>query len=529
MAQPRHDITVESDRGRSLAFLRRRAVEVLTAIYLVTIIYNSLVPLDFSASPSRVRAAAVWFLGLPVVRVGIPDAVSNIAFYIPLGVLVCAALVKAGWGRWLAISVTVLASAVLSYLMEFLQLWSQTRLPTTFDCLYNIIGASAGALASRPLVLFAGHAHHRFTRDLRERPSLVLTAVLGFALAVAALLPLDVTFSVERLHKAAKVAHVVPFEKLQSITERHAADAGPIGFAAGHIPLRDWWMLTLDYGTWSVLYAALALAGCYYLRTHCRMGAFRATLHVLGMCAVYSLGSSALQFFVISRGLDVTVPIFQMSGALLGTLLQPIVLNRMPPGAPGPSFRPLEPEQVRPLLALGLTIVTFGIVLRETTPFRFETSAGSVAAQVKAIDWLPMGTYQVARFHVAVDDVVRKLLRFAVLGALIAAARNLKTARAGTCRPWRVGARVALGITGLEILQVLLPSRVPVVTDVFLAWFGTAAGVYLYQLGRLWWHKTLRAPGIEKPYRIDYRVELGEPGEETAPRERVPTVTRRRK
>ena len=225
--------------------------------------------------------------------------------------------------------------------------------------------------------------------------------------------------------------------------------------------------------------------------------------------------------------MDVTVPIYQMGGALLGTLLQPIVLNRVP--ARPPSFRPLDRKQARPLLVLGLTVATFGIVLRETAPFRFETSADSVAAQIRAIDWLPMGTYQSARFHVAVDDVVRKVLRFAVLGALIAVAHSLKAGHARTCRPWRVGAWVAFAVAALETLQILLPSRVPGVTDVLLAWLGTTAGVFLYQLGRLWWRETLRVPGIDERYRIDYRVELGELDEETAPRERVPTTTRRRR
>ena len=519
--QKPHTAQADLAPGRLLVFLRRRPVEIATVLYLATIVYNSLVPLDFSATASEREEAAGYVLGLPVVGISIPDAASNVGFYIPLGVLLCATLVRAGWSRWLAVIPTVIFAAGLSYLMELAQLWSQVRMSTTFDCLYNIAGAMGGAVISRPLVLIAGHAARKFTDELRDRPSLVLTGLLGFALAVAALLPMDVTFSVDRLRVAVKNAHVVPFEKLHEITDLHRWEGESTAFAAYHRMLRDWWMLTLDYVTWIVLYAALALVACYYLRTHCRMGALRAALHALGLCVVYSIGSSSLQLFVISRGLDVTVPISQIGGALLGTLLQPLVLNRAP--RPSKLLWPLGPEQAKPLLALGLAVVMVGIGLRETAPFRFETSTDSIASQIERVDWLPMGTYQSARFHVAVDDLVRKLLRFVVLGALVAGSRSLQGASAGTSRPWRTGAGVALAVAAMEGLQLLLPSRIPGVTDVLLAWFGAGAGVYAYQLGRLWWLETRPVPAAAR-LRIDYRVELGEPDDELAPRERVPEV-----
>lgn len=558
MTQTRHLVSAEASGGRILGFLRRRAVEVMTVLYLVTIVYNSLVPLDFSRTAPAADESHGSILGLAVVGISIPDAASNVGFYVPLGVLLCAALVKAGWGKWLPIVPTVLFAAGLSYLMELAQTWSQTRISSAFDCAYNIAGAAGGAAISRVLVLAAGHSARKFTRELRDRPSLVLTGALGLALVIVALVPLDVTFSVNRLRCAVRNACLVPFEKLDlvagnvSTTEPtepplpygRVSDAGQFAawegettdFVSRHIVMRNWWMLVLDYVTWVVLYAVLALVACYYLRTHCRMDAFRAAVHALGLCAMYSVTSSTLQFFVISRGLDVTVPIFQMGGALVGTFFQPMVLSRVPMLQPSSHpnrsitvasrFWPLEPEQVKPLVVLGLVVVTVGIALRETAPFRFETSPHSIADQIKRIDWLPMEAYQTARFHVAVDDVARKLLRFAVLGGLIVAAGSLRRVPVRAHRPWRIGAWVALAIGGFEAIQVLLPSRVPGVTDVLLAWFGTTAGVYVFQLGRLWWYETRQVSVEETGLRIDYRVELGEPREEPVPHEQTPQIDR---
>jgi len=522
--RPRHDIATETSGMGFLRFLRRRAVEIATVLYLLTIIYNSLVPLDFSTEASESAASPGYVLGLPVTRAPVSDAASNVGFYVPLGVLLCATLVRAGCGRWFAIVPTLLFGAGLSYLMEYAQLWSVVRISTVYDCVYNVAGLTTGAVVSRPTVLIAGHFAHKLREELKTRPTPVLTAFFGFGLVMAALLPMDITFSMNRLEAAVKNAHVIPFEKIQNLDQISRWEGETDAFMAGHIRLRNWWMLALDYATWSVLYAVLALTACYYLRTYCRLGVIQATLHALGMCAIYSVASSALQLFVMSRGLDTTVVIFQMGGALLGTLLQFMVLNRV--SGWGTMLSPLGSEQAKPLLVLGLTVVIVGVMLREIAPLRFETSQGSVAAQIERIDWLPMGAYQTAKFHHAVDDLVRKVLRFAVLGALLATAGSLKGTLTGKTSTWRIGACVALAVAVLEVLQILLPPRVPGVTDVLLAWFGATAGAHLGCLGRIWWQET-QPVSAEAGVRIDYRVELGEPDDEAAPRERVPKIERR--
>ncbi|MCK4659912.1 MAG: VanZ family protein [Phycisphaerae bacterium] len=522
MAQLRHNMVTEAVGDRFLVFLRRRWLETLTVLYIITIAYNSLVPLDFSRQVAELEDESGWFLGLPAVHFSITDAASNVMFYVPLGILLCAVLVKWRWGRLLGMAATVLFAVGLSYLMERLQFWSQTRVCSAFDLLHNLIGAGVGAIISGGVMLLARRIAARFIQELQGRPSLVITGTLGFALVVVALLPMDVTFSVDRLHQAVKDAHLVPFEKIQLLDQAWQVDVdNPL---LRYQRLRDWWMLALDYVTWSVLYAVLALAVCYYLRCHCRMGFWAAVPHAVGMCACYSVGSSVLQFFIISRGLDVTVPLFQMCGAALGTLLQPLVLPRVERA--GSTLWALDWGRSWRLLRAGLAVVVVGIVLHQTVPFRFDTSASGIMDQIDKADWLPMATYQNSRFHVAVDDVAHKVLRFGVFGALLAAAFALKDAGAGLPCPWRSGALVALVVAGSEVVQVLLPSRIPGVTDVLLAWFGTTAGVYLWHLGRLWHFETRSALRDGAWHRIDYRVELGDPDDQHAPRERVPGTRR---
>ncbi|MCK4659800.1 MAG: hypothetical protein KAV82_09800 [Phycisphaerae bacterium] len=57
--------------------------------------------------------------------------------------------------------------------------------------------------AAGNVMLLARRIAARFIQKLQGRPSLVIAGMLGFALVVVALLPMDVTFSVDRLHQAA--------------------------------------------------------------------------------------------------------------------------------------------------------------------------------------------------------------------------------------------------------------------------------------------------------------------------------------
>jgi VanZ family protein len=489
-------------------------------LYLFVIVYNSIVPLDFSALSVEIPRPSPGFIGVPVVPISIPDAASNVAFYVPLGVLLCATLAKLGWGRWLAVVPTTAFAAILSYLMELLQTALHTRIATAYDCFFNLAGAIAGAVVSGPIVLLVRESARDFARGFRDRPSLVLINVLGLGLFALALLPVDVTFSVDRLRTAVMTAHWIPFEKLGEIGLGVRAAEHTLGPAARAVLLREWWTLALDYATWSILYAIFALSACYYLRVHCRMGRVRAAAHAVGLCGVYSLISSALQVFVISRGLDGTVPVYQMFGAVCGVLLQPLVVPRGL--GPGRRREPITPQKATEFVRAALVAVCVSIALRQLVPLRFDISAQSLAAQWALADWLPLGTYQSARFHVAVNDIVHKMARFATLGALLAAGSLLTGSGAAARRPWRVGLWAGLAIAATEVLQLAIPSRIPGVTDILLAALGTTAGVYVHNLAALWFHEARGRTGTPGPAQIDYRVDLGESTDPAAPREQEP-------
>ena len=114
---------------------------VLSLAYALLILYVSLNPFDFDFETSL----APWaWLDAPLPRfITLFDVSVNILAYIPLGFL----LVFAAYPRWrnfVALGFALLASAGLAFLVESLQTWLPTRIPSQMDWWANILGGVLG-------------------------------------------------------------------------------------------------------------------------------------------------------------------------------------------------------------------------------------------------------------------------------------------------------------------------------------------------------------------------------------------------
>lgn len=120
------------------------------------------------------------------------DVIANIAGYIPLGFLLALALLRMGWSRsaWV---VAALAAALLSLLMEFLQIYLPQRVSSNLDWLLNAAGALWGAGGAALLERFGAidrwsrFRARWFTRDAHG--ALVLLALWPPALLFPAAVP----------------------------------------------------------------------------------------------------------------------------------------------------------------------------------------------------------------------------------------------------------------------------------------------------------------------------------------------------
>ncbi len=501
--------------------LKGNVVEALTLTYLLVLAYFTLLPFDFREAAIDHEAAVVQW-GLTVAAPHWPDLICNVALYVPLGALFGATLVKRGLGRPVSIVVAVILAGALSYGTEYSQRFSPSRVCSLADFVGNVLGAIGGGLIAPAGLWFAGRVARTTQRDLRECPSAVLARAAAVALVVAAVIPFDIAVDAGRLRSAVQHPQLIPFLEHEQATGMIEAAAARGDAYEYHAAFRDWWMLRLDYAEQLCGYALLAFLVLYYLRRSCRMSVLEAAPSCIAACGLLALFAAVTQLFVLSRGFHATYIVVGLLGACTGVVLYwPIVRHWESPR------RSDDPRHGRARKRLMLAIVTVAaalIVLQETAPFIPVATVDSIVQQLAAADRMPMVSYFHARLPTATYDLLHKTMRFVVLGIAISV---LRAAPPGPrpARPWRAGFAVAAAVAALEFLQLLLPSRVPAVTDVVIGLLGTAAGVQTYRLAAAYYHDVVSVPH-RKVTTIRYDIELG-PTEE-GPEERVPVPPARR-
>jgi VanZ family protein len=132
---------------------------ILAAAYLLVVVYASLQPFrDWRDPPAEI----LNFLLAPWARyVPLEDAVVNVLAYVPLGFFLsvgCGARLGPAGGA----AASVAAAAVLSLLMELVQMFLPARIASNVDLVANSLGALIGAMAAplfAPTRILGGRLH----------------------------------------------------------------------------------------------------------------------------------------------------------------------------------------------------------------------------------------------------------------------------------------------------------------------------------------------------------------------------------
>lgn len=505
---------------RFLRYVRRHLLDMLMLLYLAPMIWGGFVPFDFKphiATP--IETAIVW--GLPQAKAHLPDVLSNVALYLPLGLLVRIALIHRGWRRWTSLPASLVFGFALSYVTEWSQLYSVSRVSSYADFLANAGGFLIGALgASTAYVLIeagreAGARLLEHWRDSwRARPVVAGAQVCAIGLFIAAVVPCDITFSPNRVIESVRATRLTPFSQDAKLSETVSDSAKADPDKRRSISSREAWMLGIEYLTTAALYALFAMFLYRYLSAHCRVADIRRGVWTVFVCGMVALTGSAAKLFVISRTADVTDLLVAVFGGAVGVLAADRFVHLWKPDSLG------EDDRVRATRRRVVGAVLAGwcvlIAARELAPFDFEISASAFVSQLKSAEWLPMRAYQRAKLPVAVDDLLTKAFWFAGLGLLTAAWWRLRD----NGRRLGIGA-IALGagasIAALEIVQLFMPARTPSITDVLVATIGAGIGAAAYRIVVTWLEEAQYAPHAS---RVLLNVDL--PEREDAPREPSP-------
>ncbi|WP_077035181.1 VanZ family protein [Pelomonas sp. KK5] len=166
---------------------RRSSATWLLLAYLALVVYASLYPFEPWTWPPGLTVQGLVLLPWPK-RVAVFDMQTNIAGYMPLGLLAFAASLRSGAGMRRALVLGLVPWPLLSWGMECLQYFLPGRVPSLSDLAFNTLGTLLGVLLGLLLNAFGGLQRWQDLREYWFQPQ------CAGALALLALWPLGLLF-----------------------------------------------------------------------------------------------------------------------------------------------------------------------------------------------------------------------------------------------------------------------------------------------------------------------------------------------
>ena len=426
--------------------IERRLLRWLLLFHCLFIIYGSFIPFAFNLDPEFIKYRLSLFLayGHAIRRFSIADLFSNVILYVPFGFLWVGGMLSEQWTRrlWRTVPAVAALGLVFGLVIESGQMLSPGRTASLLDAFCNGLGAAIGATAGYLLFrALRGKLGSILLQLLRERPSVMLLALLVLAPVADAYYPFDVTLDISTLSHNFKDVQFVPF--------------------VGGLQ-RFWLDLFMD--------KILVFAAIGYLAHRSLSRAWYSGNRVLVWIACSALAAliESGKLFFVGRVPNPENAILGAAGAVCGVFFIPRL-----------AATTLARRHARQILTvLILLIITYS----ELSPFDWIQSADQIPIRISQIEWLPFASYYHAAPQSVLFDLAKKLFLLAPLGFLAAAGHGTRS----STRRHRVTAAAAGLIIGLvlEAAQLALGSRTPSITDILL--FGVAAWAGAVVFDRYW-------------------------------------------
>jgi glycopeptide antibiotics resistance protein len=415
--------------------------------YTAFAIYGSWVPLRFAPRP--LDEAWARFQQMHWLDVGVggrADWVANILLFVPLAFLWLGTIWPSRWSARVGVSIVVwLGACVLAVAIEFSQVFFPTRTLSLNDIVAECLGAAAGIAAW----WVVGPAISTWLAGLRRvaRPMGVVERVLTAYVVVVvlyALLPLDLTLSATEVYRKWKQGRLILV---------------PFTF---HEP-------TVSHGVYSALSEILLWVpmGIFAAR---RWPASPAV--TIGRVALGALVLEFCQLFVFSRYADIN----DITWAAIGGWVGALIMRRAWLVQPAPSASARSRSAVLPLIAL-IVAWTAGAAVVFWYPFDFNVDREFIRGKLDRVPHVLFESYYWGSEFNAVTQVMRKMIYFMPLGALLSWCRWSIRSPLGRVS-YDVGslAYVVAAAVAIEIGQLALPLKIVDPTDAVLATCGALVG-----------------------------------------------------
>ena len=420
------------------------------AFYSLFVIYGSLVPLKFNGDSFSVAMQA--FLQLRFLDFGIvnrSDWFTNYLLFIPLsyGLLFINPIWKSWAGFALKFLCILLLLMIMSVVIEFCQMFIPARVSSFKDVFAQFLGVFTG------LILFC--TTHRQAENLlqkllngRKREKWLNYATgLIIVFTVYNLMPLDLSISPAEVYNkwvAGKI-NLLPF-------------VPDTQFIAPYL-----FGIITDAAAWGVI-------GFCYLKSQKYSYSV-----ILFRCLLIAVCVEFMQLFVLSRYTDITDIFTAVIGVLASIQLYSLLNSQIESVPDGKnlqhSFRILSVESS--LLVWCVLLLLFALY-----PAELIQSKSQLVYKWKAFFSVPLETYWQGSAYSAITQLMRKVILIIPLGLLVTA-MSIKYQLSK--KYFIVFITIAIGyIVCLELLQLVLVSKVAVLTDIVLNLFGLFIGYKLY-------------------------------------------------
>lgn len=461
------------------SFFTRHYIGLLTVLALLFIVQTGVVPFDFDA-PGTPESHALFAVTFD--RLTVPDTVSNIFLYVPVGCLVFLSLRRYVPSGLLVFFMTVVLSGCLSALIEWIQAYSPSRVSSIIDLTSNILGALLGALLAW---LFRSAVPRLFlatAREFRIHPLPSIGKVFALLLVICAAIPFSFTLDVGRLKQRAKQVNLVPFAAGAYDLERveEARDDGNF-----YVSERAQWERMKRWSRWPLECASfIVLAWMLHLilRGDYGFGRFTAAVLSCWLGGAMACALTIMQFFIMSRACDITDVLFRLAGLMIGIATQALFLSNN--GRPSAA---VLWKRWNTLLRFACGGAVVFILYNGIIPLTINTSQGGWDATVSAPEFLPFFAYLANRLDIMLADVIEKCAMYALFAALLAVAWSRTSGKLHSPRIFSITACGVAIAAIIEIVQMYILVRVACLTDIILAAAGCITGTLAHQLG-VWYY-----------------------------------------
>ena len=419
------------------------------ALFAAFATYGSWVPLEIHIVPLDVAIARFSQTPLiPLHRASRTDFVTNVLLFMPIGFFLVGALAgrtRAAAVAWLA-PVTALCLG-LSVAIEFGQIFVSGRTPSWNDVVAETLGAALGAgawLLAGPDVL---DWIARLARADSSRTDTLwrLLGIYTAAWVLLGVLPLDFTIRPQELAQKLRAGRIVlePFGGPATLSDN-------IGVVLMALPIGGFGLLLgmRRRSEWPLAFALLF------------GGALTSSVEFA-------------QLLAFSRTADVTDLFMNMSGVALGAW----ALGR---GLERDMLSPDTSVRLWPLGALALWCVVLGV--RHWSPFDFALSADMVKARLPIMFQVPFRSYYWGMPLNSLAEAMTKVLLSIPVGILLQLTWSPRHRLGRILHTAVIVAAAAVIFLAIEFGQLLVPSRVPDQTDVYIGIGAAMAGMAISRL-----------------------------------------------